>query len=93
MPFSIYILRCSDGSLYIGHTEDLSQRLADHNAGRAALFTRNRRPVRVAYSETYDDVLTAIGRDRQLKKWSRKKKEALIADDLDGLHEAARRKR
>lgn len=92
MSFLVYILRCKEGSLYIGHTENIEQRVADHNAGRAALFTRNRRPVHVVRIETFKAELEAIHRERQLKKWSRKKKEALINGDLKGLHEAARRK-
>lgn len=93
MAFFVYILRCADGSLYVGHTADLDQRLATHNAGRAALFTRMRRPVVVAYSEQFTDELDAIRREAQVKKWSRAKKEALVAGDLGTLHESARRRR
>ena len=93
MAFHVYVLRCNDGSLYIGHTADIDQRLADHNAGIAALFTRIRRPVRLAYSESFDTSSAAVRRENQLKKWTRKKKEALINGDLEGLHNAARRKR
>jgi len=92
MGFFVYILRCSDGSLYVGHTADLDQRLAAHNAGRAALFTRMRRPVVVAYFEQFTDELDAIRREAQIKKWSRSKKEALVSGDLVALHEAARRR-
>jgi len=92
MRYYVYILRCSDGSLYVGHTADPDQRLATHSAGRAALFTRMRRPVKLAYSEQFTDELDAIRREAQIKKWSRAKKEALVSGNLVALHEAARRR-
>jgi predicted GIY-YIG superfamily endonuclease len=80
------VLRCTDGSLYIGHTSDLSDRLTRHNEGRAdCSFSINRRPVAVVYSETFDSRAAAVRRERQLKGWTRRKKEALIAGDLARL--------
>ena len=93
MAFHVYILRCSDGTFYVGHTESLDERIAAHNAGRACAYTRHRRPVELAHTESFDTPSDAVRRENQLKKWSRKKKEALINGDLEGLHEAARRKR
>jgi putative endonuclease len=80
VPF-VYVLRCADHSLYIGHTHDLNARLAAHHDGTAALFTRRRRPVSIAYSERHSTVLSAIMRERQIKRWTRAKKEALITGD------------
>jgi predicted GIY-YIG superfamily endonuclease len=77
----VYILRCVDDTLYIGHTSDLVRRVAAHNEGIAALFTRERRPVSVVYAEPYADKIDAVRRERQLKRWRRDKKEALIAGD------------
>lgn len=77
----LYILRCVDGSLYIGHTSDSDARLGADNAGTAALFTRERRPVSIVYSELHSTTLSAIRRERQIKRWTRAKKEALIAGD------------
>lgn len=77
----VYILRCADNSLYIGHTSDLGARLAAHDDGRAALFTRKRRPVSIAYAEMHATTISAIQRERQIKRWTRAKKEALIAGD------------
>jgi len=88
--FFVYILVCSDGSFYVGHTNDLRQRLESHNAGTAADHTRNRRSVRLAYSESQPTRVTAIQRERQLKGWTRAKKEALIQGDLNRLHSLAR---
>lgn len=92
MPWFVYILRCSDGSFYVGHTSDLSQRIAVHNAGKGARHTACRRPVTLACSESFLSEAAAAARERQLKKWSRAKKKALIAGDADSLHQAAKRR-
>jgi predicted GIY-YIG superfamily endonuclease len=82
VPYFVYILRCADRSLYIGHTDDLDARLEKHNRGDGAAFTAQRVPVVVAYVETFDNRVEAAARERQLKRWTRAKKEALIARDL-----------
>jgi predicted GIY-YIG superfamily endonuclease len=63
----IYILECADGSYYVGHTDDLPQRLADHESGRGAGFTRTHLPIRVVYTERHADRRTAAAREVQLK--------------------------
>jgi predicted GIY-YIG superfamily endonuclease len=83
----VYILRCADNSLYIGETDDVAARLARHNDGRGSSFTAKRRPVRVVFAEVHDSRDDALIRERQLKRWARRKKEALIAGDLDSLKE------
>ena len=77
--YHVYILRCSDGSLYVGSTNDLSARVARHNAGQGAHFTSTRRPIDLVYSEPHPDRATALQRERQLKRWRRAKKEWLIS--------------
>jgi predicted GIY-YIG superfamily endonuclease len=77
----VYILRCADGALYVGHTTDLKDRLRRHNQGIACLFTARRRPVVVVYREEFPMLALALARERQIKKWTRRKKEALIAGD------------
>jgi len=89
----VYILRCSDGRLYIGHTRDLTARELTHNEGRGAQFTAERRPVHVVYSESHPVEAAAIARERQLKRWSAKKKEALIAQDWATLNRLSRRRK
>ena len=89
----IYILLCSDGSYYVGHTEDLEQRLAAHNAGKGAIYTSLRRPVSLVYSETCESKAAAVARAIQIKKWSRAKKQSLIAGDKAGLHILAKRRK
>ena len=80
----VYILRCSDDSLYIGETNELTKRLASHNAGHSA-FTAQRCPVRIVYSEEFENRPLALARERQLKRWTSAKKEALVRGDLQAL--------
>ena len=81
----LYILRCADGALYIGVTEDLAGRLARHNEGRGCAFTATRCPLSQAYAESFATRREAMARERQIKRWTRAKTEALIAGDLRGL--------
>ena len=81
----IYLLRCADNSLYIGETGDLAFRLAKHNDGSASGFTAPRRPVALVYSEECATRDEALKRGRQLKGWTRAKKEALVSGDLAKL--------
>jgi tRNA/rRNA methyltransferase len=80
-----YILRCADDTLYVGHTEDLASREETHNEGRGAVYTATRRPVRMVYAEQHPSTASATAREHQLKRWSRKKKEALIREDHAAL--------
>jgi predicted GIY-YIG superfamily endonuclease len=89
----VYILRCSDNTLYVGHTDDVAKRLQAHNAGQASTYTAARRPVSLVYTEAVDSQEAAIQRERQLKRWSGQKKEALIAADFATLTRLARRRR
>ncbi len=88
----VYILRCSDGSLYVGYSACVEARVRAHNAGEAALFTRRRRPVMLVYRESHDGKLAAIRRERQIRRWSRAKKEALIRGDVELLRALSKRR-
>ena len=90
MPFT-YIVRCADSTLYVGHTEDLASREQTHNEGKGAKYTATRRPVRMVYAEEHASFASAIARERQLKRWSHKKKEALILHDRVALRSMGRR--
>jgi putative endonuclease len=90
MPFT-YILRCADRTLYVGHTEDLASREQTHNDGRGAQYTAARRPVRMVYAEEHAALVDAIAREHQLKRWSHKKKDALILDDRAALRSLGQR--
>ena len=91
----IYILRCSDKTLYVGMTENLELRLAQHANGTFGGYTAARRPVELVWTEQVQTTNDAFKLERQLKGWSRAKKEALIQGDFVGIHEivAAERKR
>lgn len=78
MPHYIYILRCSDGTLYTGCARDPVSREEAHNCGRGAKYTRSRLPVRLVYTELCDSLSSALRRERELKRWRRLRKEALI---------------
>lgn len=77
-PQYVYILRCSDDTLYTGWTTDLRHRVATHNSGKGAKYTRSRRPVELVYYEEYDDKIEAQRRERAIKKLTRAEKEKLI---------------
>jgi predicted GIY-YIG superfamily endonuclease len=85
----VYVLRCADGSLYVGHTKDLASRERIHNSGRGARYTASRRPVRIVYAEEYDSIQRAVTRERQLKRWTVKKKQALVTGSLLALRSRA----
>ena len=82
----LYILRCADGSFYIGTTRTtLEIRIAQHNAGTLGGYTATRRPVTLVFSQWFDRITDAIENERKLKKWSRAKKEAFIRGDFTAL--------
>ncbi len=81
MEFWVYILRCSDGSYYAGHTDNLEVRLAQHQSGELESYTRNRRPVELAWKDAFPDCDSAFAAEMQIKGWSRSKKEALMKGD------------
>jgi putative endonuclease len=88
----VYILRCSDGSYYCGTARHgLERRVAEHNAGTLGGYTSTRRPVTLVYSEAFQRITDAIAAERQIKGWSRAKKEALIRGDFGALPALARR--
>ena len=74
----VYILRCADGTLYTGWTNDLAKRLQAHNVGRGAKYTRGRGPVQLVYQHSYDTKEEALREEIRIKKLTRLQKEALI---------------
>jgi putative endonuclease len=75
----VYLLRCSDGSLYTGITNDLPRRLASHRSGKASAYTRSRRPVTLAYHEAVADRGTALKREAAIRRLSRAEKMVLCS--------------
>lgn len=80
MPF-VYILRCSDNSLYTGYTVDLKRRIEEHRQGAASKYTRGRRPVTLAYWEELPDKKSALKREIAIKRMTKAAKEALLTRD------------
>jgi len=78
-PYFVYILRCADGTFYVGSTPDVAERARKHNSGRGAKYTSGRRPVRVVYSEAHESRSAAQKREAAIKKWTRAAKAALVA--------------
>ncbi|EJB07531.1 putative endonuclease containing a URI domain [Rhizobium leguminosarum bv. trifolii WSM597] len=92
MEVTVYILRCSDGSYYTGLSkQEIEARVWEHNAGTYDGYTAKRLPVDLVFTETYDRIIDAIARERQIKGWSRRKKEALVALDYEVLPELSKR--
>ncbi|MGO8919408.1 MAG: GIY-YIG nuclease family protein [Stellaceae bacterium] len=86
MSAFVYILRCADGSYYVGSTRaSLDERLAQHEAGTFDGYTARRRPLCLVFAQEFDRVTDAIAAERQVKGWRREKKEALIRGDWDAL--------
>ena len=73
-PWFLYVAECSDGTLYVGIAKCVEARIACHNSGRGAKYTRTRGPVQVVYSEKLADIGSALRREREIKRWSRPKK-------------------
>ena len=80
-----YIVRCSDGSYYVGSTVDLERRVSEHNLGLGTVYTCKRRPVTLVWSGEFDRVDEAFAFEKQVQGWSRRKREALIAGQMDRL--------
>ncbi len=89
-PFFVYILRCADGSYYVGHTDDVELRLAQHQDDSLGGHAARRQPVTLVCSAELPDRVDALQRELQLKRWTRAKKEALIDGDWSLLRKLAR---
>jgi putative endonuclease len=90
----VYMLKCADKSYYVGSAtgDDLEPRIAQHQSGTFQGYTWSRRPVVLVWSEHFEQITDAIAVERQLKGWSRAKKEALIKSDWVSLQQLARRR-
>lgn len=78
MSHFVYILECADGTFYTGYTNDLEKRIATHNAGKGAKYTKPRLPVKLLYHETYDTKEEAMRREYEIKTFTRKQKMDLM---------------
>ena len=94
MSAFVYMLRCADGSYYVGSTrgESVEKRVGEHQNGTYPGYTSRRRPVTLVWSEHFENPTEAVLTERRLKGWSRAKKEALIRDDWPTVQALARRR-
>jgi len=89
--YYVYIVKCSDGSYYTGVTNNLDRRIEEHNSGdNPRCYTYKRRPVTLMYEEHFNNITNAIEWEKQIKGWSRKKKEALFVGDWERIKELAK---
>ncbi|HJT41764.1 MAG TPA: GIY-YIG nuclease family protein [Sphingobium sp.] len=86
------MLHCADRSFYIGHTDDLQTRVAQHETGAIPGYTQNRRPIKLVWSQEFGTRMEALEAERQIKGWSRAKKLALIREDWKRISTLARSK-
>ena len=86
-----YLLECADGTYYVGSTVDLERRVAQHDAGEGAAYTRRRRPVRLVWAAQFDRIDEAFAFEKRVHGWNRRKRRALIEGRWDALPELANR--
>ncbi len=91
-PFFVYMLLCADGTYYVGHTDDLENRFAEHQAGGKCAYTTIRRPVELVWSEALPTREEAKLAELRVKKWSQAKKAALVRGDFCAVSAAAKKK-
>jgi putative endonuclease len=84
MPFT-YILRCADGSYYVGSTRSLENRVDQHNSGKGSLYTSKRVPVELVFAQEFDRIDDAYAMEKRVQGWSRAKREALIESRYNDL--------
>lgn len=89
----VYILKCSDGTFYTGVTSNLEKRISEHQSGKHAdSYTFTRRPLQLVFYSEFTDINLVIEKEKQIKKWSKAKKEALIKNEFDKLPNLAKKK-
>jgi len=92
LSFYVYILKCSDGSYYTGHTDNLEKRLAEHKEGHCQGYTARRLPVELVFVEACASRAEALEAERKIKTWNKKKKETLAYKGWKGIIELRKRK-
>src|SRR6185369_9106132 len=91
VSFWAYMLRCADNSFYVGHTDDLDVRIGQHQSGLIPGYTQKRRPLTLVWSEEFPDRDQAFAAERQIKGWSRVKKQALIKGNWAAISRLAKK--
>lgn len=94
MQIFVYMLKCRDGSYYVGTARgDLERRVQEHNSSRFGGYTSTRLPVELVWAQEFEDPIEAVAQERRLKGWRRAKKEALIAGDFEALKRLSSRRK
>ncbi|NQS92069.1 MAG: GIY-YIG nuclease family protein [Chloroflexi bacterium] len=94
MPFYVYILKCSNGTFYTGNTSNLSLRVSQHMSGyNPKSYTHRLRPAKLVWAEEFEFRYDALAIEKQIKGWSHAKKQALIEDDFDKIHQIVKNER
>lgn len=91
MTFWVYMLRCADGTFYVGHSDNLEHRIAQHQMGNIKGYTSTRLPVDLVWSQEFSSRIEALEAERQIKGWGKQKKEALIAGDWERISALAKK--
>ena len=89
--FWVYMLKCKDNSYYVGHTDNIEKRISEHKNKKYCCYTASRLPVQVVFVQMFNLRNSAFAAERKIKKWSRKKKEALIKKDWDEISRLAKK--
>ena len=89
----VYMLRCSDGSYYVGSTRNLHTRVEQHIAGKGAEYTKRRRPVELVFAAEFESIADAFALEKKIQGWSRAKREALIQGDFNEIRRLSRNAR
>ena len=90
--FHLYILKCSDGSYYTGHTDNIEKRISEHKLGIGDSYVSSRLPIQVVFASPFNTRYEALEMEQRIKKWSRSKKEALIRGDWQSLVKLSKKK-
>ena len=85
LNFYVYILKCNDDTYYTGHTDDLEKRLAEHNASAYECYTATRLPIELVFVQECASRAEAIEAERRIKKWGKRKKDALVNKGWEGI--------
>jgi predicted GIY-YIG superfamily endonuclease len=83
--FYIYILKCADNTYYTGHTDNIEKRIEEHKSNTYECYTSTRMPVELVYLENFASRAEALEAERKIKKWGKRKKDALVSNGWDGI--------
>lgn len=89
--FFVYVLLCSDGSYYTGHTDDIEKRIPQHNNGEGGFYTSHRLPIQLVFLQEFNGRDEALIAELKVKKWSTAKKKALIKSDWNLIHKLSKK--